>query len=278
MRRFPPRIAVIAGTAFLLAAALPAAAGTISIAWDPVPGANGYRVYYGTQSGVYGSNPLQTSSTSATLQNLQDCTTWYVAVKAYNSAGESDQFSQEIAGWPRPVVTAATPSSAKQGDQLVIELTGTNFQNGAVIEFDNPHVRLASTQVLACGRMQVLATVEPTAANVRPAGIGAIDVTVANPDDVFGQKSDAFTVVVNPARFDVNQSDTATRNRLDGKDTVWMARMFGGNEGTALYDPDFDFDGDGWVDGQDLAYLASNMGRCWDGAGWAVSACPANLR
>jgi hypothetical protein len=278
MRRFPPRIAAIAGTALLFAAAFPAAAGTISLAWDPVPGATGYRVYYGTQSGVYGSNPIQTSSTSATLQNLQDCTTWYVAVKAYNSAGESDQFSQEIAGWPRPVVTSATPSSVKQGDQIVIELTGANYQGGAVIELDNPHVRLASTQVLSCSRMQVLATVEPTAANVRPAGIGAIDVTVANPDDVFGQKSDAFTVLVNPARFDVNQTDTATRNRLDGKDTVWMSRMFGGNEGTALYDPDFDFDGDGWVDGQDLAYLASNMGRCWDGAGWAVSACPANLR
>ena len=45
-----------------------------------------------------------------------------------------------------------------------------------------------------------------------------------------------------------------------------------------LYDPDFDFDGDGWVDGQDLAYLASNMGRCWDGAAWTLAACPANLR
>jgi len=278
MRRFPPRIAAIAGIAFLFAAALPASAGTISLAWDAVPGATEYRVYYGTQSGVYGSNPFRTSSTSATLQNLQDCTTWFVAVKAYNSAGESDQFSQEIAGWPRPVVTAATPSSAKQGDQIVIELTGANYQNGAVIELDNPHVRLASTQVLSCSRMQVLATVEPTAANVRPAGIGAIDVTVANPDDVFGEKSNAFTVLVNPARFDVNTAETSTRGRLDGKDTVWMARMFGGNEGTALYDADFDFDGDGWVDGQDLAYLASNMGRCWDGAGWAVSACPANLR
>ncbi len=277
MRRFPPRIAVIAGIAFLLAAPLSALAGTISIAWDPVPGATGYRVYYGTQSGVYTQNRTFTS-TSATIGDLQDCTTWYVAVKAYNSAGESEQFSQEISGWPRPVVTAATPSSAKQGDQIVIELTGANYQNGAVVEFDNPHVHLASAQVLSCSRMQVLATVEPTAVNVRPAGIGAIDVTVANPDDVFGQKSDAFTVLVNPARFDVNQSDTATRNRLDGKDTVWMARMFGGNEGTALYDPDFDFDGDGWVDGQDLAYLASNMGRCWDGAGWAVSACPVNLR
>jgi hypothetical protein len=277
MRRFPLRIAALAGMAFLVATTVPVSAGTISLAWDGVPGATGYRVYYGTQSGVY-TQSTQVTGTSATLGNLQDCTTWFVAVKAYNAAGESDQFSQEIAGWPRPVITSATPSSAKQGEQMVIEVSGTNYQNGALIEFDNPHVLLTSTEVVSCSRMRVLATIEPTAANVRPAQIGALTISVSNPDDVFGEKSNAFQVVVNPERFDVNASETSTRNRLDGKDTVWMARMFGGREGSALYDPDFDFDGDGWVDGQDLAYLASNMGRCWDGAAWTLAACPASLR
>ena len=277
MQRFLPRFAAIAGLAVLLAAGVPASAGTISLAWDPVAGATGYRVYYGTQSGVY-TQSTQVSGSSANLGNLQDCTTWYVAVKAYNAVGESDQFSQEIAGWPRPAITSATPSAAKQGEQMVIEVTGTNYQNGALIEFDNPNVLLTSTEVVSCGRMRVLATVEPTAANVRPAQIGALTITIANPDDVFGEKSNAFQVVVNPSRFDVNASDNSTRGRLDGKDTVWMSRLFGGNEGTSLYDPDFDFDGDGWVDGQDLAYLASNMGRCWDGSAWTIAACPANLR
>lgn len=277
MRLSPPFRHALGALAIAALAAGHAAAGTISVAWDPVPGATGYRVYYGTTSGVY-PNQTTVSSPSATLNNLQDCTTWYVAVKAYNAAGESDQFSDEISGWARPVVTAATPTTGKQGDQLVIDVTGVNYQSGATIEFDNPHVRLASAQVLSCSRMQVLATIEPTAENVRPARIGMLAITIANPDDVFGQKSSAFEVRINPARFDLNQSDSVTRNRLDGKDTVWMSRLFGANEGSASYDPDADFDGDGWVDGQDLAYLASNMGRCWDGAGWSASACPAGLR
>ena len=76
----------------------------------------------------------------------------------------------------------------------------------------------------------------------------------------------------------MNRSDDVTRNRLDGKDTVWMARAFGVQEGDALYQPDFDLDGDGWVDGEDLAYLASNLGGCWNGTDWSVAACPTELR
>ena len=98
-------------------------------------------------------------------------------------------------------------------------------------------------------------------------------VSVTNPDRTFGEKPDAFEVLINPSRFDVNRSDASTRTRLDGKDTVWMARLFGSQEPDALYDPDFDLDGDGWVDGQDLSYLASNLGRCWSGSAWNVGAC-----
>ena len=30
--------------------------------------------------------------------------------------------------------------------------------------------------------------------------------------------------------------------------------------------------------GVDLAYIASNLGRCWSNGVWSASACPANLR
>jgi len=53
-------------------------------------------------------------------------------------------------------------------------------------------------------------------------------------------------VVINPARFDVNQSDATTKNRIDGKDTVYVSRNFAmKNQQNANYDPDDDFDGDG---------------------------------
>jgi hypothetical protein len=45
-------------------------------------------------------------------------------------------------------------------------------------------------------------------------------------------------------------------------------------------DADDDFDGDGWVDGDDLAYIASNLGRCWSASAknWSLSACPTGLQ
>ena len=39
-----------------------------------------------------------------------------------------------------------------------------------------------------------------------------------------------------------------------------------------------DVNGDGWIDGEDLHYLASHLGECWNGTGWSVAACPAALR
>lgn len=250
-----------------------ATAGTISVAWDPVPGATGYRVYQGTSSGQYAASRDVGSATSTTLTGLADCTTWFVAVKAYNAGGESTAFSNEVSGWPRPVVTSANPAAALQGDQVSVELTGTNFRSGAVVEIDNPDVFLESTSTLSCSRLQFLVTVEPTAANVRAAEVGRFGVTVANPDDTFGTRADTFEVRIDPARFDVNRDNESTRDRLDGWDTVLVARFFGSQEGQATYDPDIDLNGDGWVDGEDLAYLAGVMGQCWSGAAWSVNAC-----
>jgi hypothetical protein len=265
--------------AALCAAISPATAGSISLTWDPTEGATGYHVYYGTESGNYPTF-VTTSTTSATIPGLQDCATYFVAVKAFNASGESPNFSNELSGWSRPSVTAASPSSAMQGAQIVMDVTGTNFQSGAVVDLDNPHVNLTSIQVLSCTHIQLLATIEPTSSNIRPAHIGRVDLTVSNPDSVFGMKTQAFEVLLNPARFDVNKTDDTTRNRIDGKDTVYLTRQFGLNEFDPNYEADDDFDGDGWVDGQDLVYIASNLGKCWSSSSksWSLSACPQSLQ
>jgi hypothetical protein len=161
-----------------------------------------------------------------------------------------------------------------------MDVMGANFLPGAVVDLGNPHVILTSVRVLSCNQIQLIATVEPTAKSVHPARVGRLDLTVANPDSVFGMKSQAFEVLINSKRFDVNQSDDMTRNRIDGKDTVYLARQFGLYESDPNYDADDDFDGDGWVDGQDLAYIASNLGRCWSASSktWTLAACPTGLQ
>ncbi len=266
--------------AALFAAATPAAAGSMALSWDATQGATGYHVYYGTQSGTYLPTFVTTSSATTTISGLQDCATYFVAVKAFNASGESLTFSNELSGWSRPAVTSATPTTAMQGDQIVMDVMGSNFQSGAIVDLGNPHVFLNSVQVLSCNHIQLLATVEPTARTIRPAHIGRLDLTVSNSDSVFGMKSQAFEVLINPARFDVNQSDAMTRNRIDGKDTVYLSRQFGQSDSDPNYDADDDFDGDGWVDGQDLAYIASNLGKCWSTSlkSWSLSACPSGLQ
>ena len=61
---------------------------------------------------------------------------------------------------------------------------------------------------------------------------------------------------------------------------MYLSRQFGMRESNPNYDADDDFDGDGWVDGQDLAYIASNLGRCWSAStrSWTLAACPTGLQ
>jgi len=266
-------IRLFAGASVLAAALLPVHAGAVHLRWDAVPQATGYRVYYGTQSRQYTASVNAGNTTSTVVNGLADCQTWYLAVKAYNAAGESPSFSNEILGWPRPEVASSSPSSGIQGGQLTLNVAGANFQPGASIEVDNPDVFLASP-VVTCNQIRVAATVEPTARGVRPAEVGRFKVTVVNPDDVFGERSNGFEVTLDPARFDLDQRQGPSRGRLDGRDTIWLSRLFGSREGDNTYHPDSDFNGDGWVDGQDLAYVASNLGRCWSGTAWSSAACP----
>jgi len=267
------RRCVLACIALLIA--WPAQAGSIHVRWDAVSGATGYRVYYGRTAGQYGDSVNVGNTTSTVVDGLTDCTEWHLAVKAYNSVGESPSFSNEIVGWARPEVTQPSPEAAIQGSQLTLDISGSNFQPGADVEVDNPNVFFDSPTVLSCNQIQVAATIEPTARGVRPAEIGQFTVTVVNPDDVFGSQSGAFEVLINPARFDLDDREGPSRGRLDGRDTIWLSHPFGSREGDAGYYPDADFDGDGWVDGADLAYLnAGFFGSCWDGAGWSVRVCP----
>ena len=259
--------------------ATPSFAGTVSVTWDATPGATGYYVYYGTSSRVYPQS-VTTSTNSATIGGLQDCTNYFIAVKAFNQAGSSPQYSNEISGWSRPGITTTTPSTAMQGEQIVMDVMGSNFQPGATVALSNPNITLASVTVLSCNQIQLIATVEPTAQSVTPARIGHLDLTVSNPDSVFGMKAQALEVLINPYRFDINQSDETTTNRIDGKDTVYLSRLFGLSKSDPNFDVDDDFDGDGWIDGQDLAYIASNLGRCWSAStkSWSLAACPTSLQ
>ena len=70
--------------------------GSIKLAWDASPTAGvSYRVYWGTQSGTYTNQQDVGTATSCTVSGLATPYTYYFAITAYNTDGES-AFSNEI--------------------------------------------------------------------------------------------------------------------------------------------------------------------------------------
>ncbi|MCP3981387.1 MAG: hypothetical protein GY716_18975 [bacterium] len=263
-----------------------AAAGTINLGWEQVPEATGYRVYFGTDAGSYTSFRSLGDTLSGSLDDLESCTRYYVAVKAFNAGGESGTYSNEVSGWPRPEIASYSPSAVEQGGQYTLDLVGSNFEPGAELVFTGqgmptdlagiPLIRVDAIQVVDCTRIQALITIEPTSAGFRAMEIGSfvVDFEVRNPDSVFGVAHGQLQVDFNQRRADLNRSDSGTRDRVDGKDLIWLAHAYGSSEGENLFNPDADLNGDGAVDGADLAFLATGFGGCWDGDGWNLGACP----
>ena len=74
------------------------AAQSVTLAWNASPklGVTGYNVYYRTVVEVRALSFNVGNVTTATVSNLNDATTYFFSVTAYNSAGLESQRSSEI--------------------------------------------------------------------------------------------------------------------------------------------------------------------------------------
>jgi hypothetical protein len=111
-------------SSLVLPAALHAAdAPAVSLAWNANPESNvaGYKVHFGTQSGVYTNVADVGKVTQTTLPQMVMGNTYYIAVSAYNSAGQesprSAEFSVTAATPPPPVSTSFTMGSGSTAGQ-----------------------------------------------------------------------------------------------------------------------------------------------------------------
>jgi len=71
--------------------------GQVDLSWNTVPDADGYKVYYGTVSSVYGAPVDVGNVTSYTVPELTNGTTYYFVVTAYNVTGESTNSNEQSA-------------------------------------------------------------------------------------------------------------------------------------------------------------------------------------
>ncbi|WP_214629245.1 DUF7594 domain-containing protein [Paenibacillus agaridevorans] len=81
----------------ILVSAEPVASGQISLAWSQAEGATGYKVKYGTTPGSYTNVVDMGMATNGTVTGLTNGMTYYFAVSAYSTAGESGNSNEEIA-------------------------------------------------------------------------------------------------------------------------------------------------------------------------------------
>lgn len=78
----------------------------VTLEWESVPYANGYKVRYGTQPGVYDKIIDANNTTGYVLRNLQNGVTYYFSVSAYNGMGES-ALSDELQATPQTHIPQA---------------------------------------------------------------------------------------------------------------------------------------------------------------------------
>ena len=209
--------------AILFLFATPVLGGTVSLRWDAVPDQDvgGYKVYWGTSPGSHDHVQDVGNVTSTTIAGLANCTTWYFAVRAYDTGGlESPEDSNRVVGWPRPEITAVSPGVIEQGETVTFTISGTNFYPGeagnpsrppARVRISWPGVVVRKTEVESCTRIRV--TVEAA----DDADLGWVTLTVENPDLtwddpadhpwVWGSRSRAFEV----QRRDVDETPPTVR-------------------------------------------------------------------
>lgn len=264
----------------------PAVAGSLSIAWDAlaVPGITGYRLYYGTATGVYSAYVDVGAQTSYTFANLQDCQTYYIAVKARDNGGQlSTAFSNEIVGLPVPRVTGISPSTGLQGAaSFNVTISGANFDTQARPDFValnpitsmlGPDVTVNSYGSVSCNQIVANISVAPAAwvnDSTRPRRVAVVNQPRQGSDGngIPGSANDPFRVLFDGRRADIDGS-----GRVMDRDFLFWRNAFGSAHGTPPAPPDpgyttaVDLNGDGIVDGVDLALLVSRHAYTCDSNG-----------
>lgn len=94
----------------------------LNLSWDPSKDSEvvGYKIHYGTSSRNYSHTVDVGNTTKFRLENLSDGVTYYVAVTAYDRAGNESGFSEEVFGVPGRTVSTNVVSPASPGGATIL--------------------------------------------------------------------------------------------------------------------------------------------------------------
>jgi hypothetical protein len=152
----------------LLVGASWSSAGTITLAWDPntEPDLAGYKIYYGTSSRQYTVTVDVGNVTRYTIRDLDESRVYYLAVTAYDTAGNESELSDEVSSYPTdqtPPTLMAVASVEENGIDLLFSepLERTSAENVANYRIE-PGLTVLKAELASDGRTVHLQTTAHT--------------------------------------------------------------------------------------------------------------------
>ena len=257
----PKSLMVVAFTLVVFggAGAVPTGAADITVSWasNPESDLQGYRLRYGTASGLYTRTLEAGEATATVVSGLDSDQTYYFTVYAYDVAGNESAPSAEVkarvpaseAIVPRVEQTVDLGSNsiyAVRSRSHLLKISGQNFQANATIEMGDGVV-VGKPTLNASGDLVVLATIATGAL------LGPHTVTVINPDQGTGGRTDSLHVIRTP--------DTNVDCAVDIVDLNALARAWNEAAGEGRYIEEADLDGDEYIGPNDLTIFVKFMGR-----------------
>ena len=112
---------------------------SIDVSWDTAARADGYRVEWGTTSGIY-TGSATTTETSHTITSLTANTTYYVRVTATRTAIDDGTPSDEASAstlLPPPAQVTGVNVTANGHDRIAVSWTAVSDATGYVVEWDD---------------------------------------------------------------------------------------------------------------------------------------------
>lgn len=137
-------------------------AQSVTLAWDPVSGVSGYKVYQGGASRVYTNSINVGAATQQSISPLTAGRTYYFAVTAYNSSGVESDYSSELSytvpSSTAPTITLTSPANgASYNAPATVHLAANVVANGHTIN---------KVQFLSNGSVATEVTLAPYAADL----------------------------------------------------------------------------------------------------------------
>ena len=152
-------------------------ASALTLAWDPntEPDLAGYKVYYGTQPGIYGSVLDVGNVTQYTVTGLEPETRYYFSLTAYDTSRNESGFSAEVSAAtdpPHQLVSGLGGTSGGWIEAFAVDYSHADWLRVGWTRYNsaNGEARIATGDIDGDGRDEIIVGLAPVWEQPYPKG------------------------------------------------------------------------------------------------------------